>query len=83
MAVTDKHPQYIAAQKSWEIMRDAVAGEEQIKQAQTKYLAKSAGMIEAEKQGDTAVYRVNAQLEVVQNQPNLTADIALIKDWEV
>lgn len=34
-------------------MRDAVAGEEQIKQAQTKYLAKSAGMIEAEKQGDT------------------------------
>lgn len=35
-------------------MRDAVAGEEQIKQAQTKYLAKSAGMIEAEKQGDTA-----------------------------
>ncbi|ACC56346.1 TPA: DUF4055 domain-containing protein [Acinetobacter baumannii] len=53
MAVTDKHPQYIAAQKSWEIMRDAVAGEEQIKQAQTKYLAKSAGMIEAEKQGDT------------------------------
>ncbi|WYA90053.1 hypothetical protein AbauAttikon1_0002 [Acinetobacter phage Abau_Attikon1] len=27
--------------------------------------------------------RVNAQLEVVQNQPNLTADIALIKDWEV
>ncbi|HFG6930664.1 TPA: DUF4055 domain-containing protein [Acinetobacter baumannii] len=54
MAVTDKHPQYIAAQKSWLIMRDAVAGEEQIKQAQTKYLAKSAGMIEAEKQGDTA-----------------------------
>ncbi|MFG4629974.1 hypothetical protein ACF0DN_14385, partial [Acinetobacter baumannii] len=53
MAVTDKHPQYIAAQKSWLIMRDAVAGEEQIKQAQTKYLAKSAGMIEAEKQGDT------------------------------
>lgn len=29
------------------------------------------------------LYRVNAQLEVVQNQPNLTADIALIKDWEV
>jgi len=28
MAVTDKHPQYIAAQKSWQIMRDAVAGEE-------------------------------------------------------
>lgn len=53
MAVTDKHPQYIAAQKSWLIMRDAVAGEEQIKQEQTKYLAKSAGMIEAEKQGDT------------------------------
>ncbi|MCG6036922.1 DUF4055 domain-containing protein [Acinetobacter baumannii] len=52
MAVTDKHPQYIAAQKSWQIMRDAVAGEEQIKQEQTKYLAKSAGMIEAEKQGD-------------------------------
>ncbi|MDS7931855.1 DUF4055 domain-containing protein [Acinetobacter sp. V102_4] len=52
MAVTDKHPQYIAAQKSWLIMRDAVAGEEQIKQSQTNYLAKSAGMIEAEKQGD-------------------------------
>ncbi|MFX5630338.1 hypothetical protein ABTD72_19175, partial [Acinetobacter baumannii] len=29
------------------------------------------------------LYRVNAQLEVVQNQPNLNADIALIKDWEV
>ncbi|MFW6477267.1 hypothetical protein ACOCHT_18865, partial [Acinetobacter baumannii] len=29
------------------------------------------------------LYRVNAQLEVVQNQSNLTADIALIKDWEV
>jgi len=28
MAVTDKHPQYIAAQKSWQIMRDAVVGEE-------------------------------------------------------
>jgi len=28
MAVTDKHPQYIAAQKSWQFMRDAVAGEE-------------------------------------------------------
>jgi len=28
MAVTDKHPQYIATQKSWQIMRDAVAGEE-------------------------------------------------------
>jgi hypothetical protein len=52
MAVTDKHPQYSAAQKSWLVMRDAVAGEEQIKQAQTKYLPKSAGMIEAEKQGD-------------------------------
>lgn len=35
------------------VMRDAVAGEEQIKQAQTKYLPKSAGMIKAEKQGDT------------------------------
>ncbi|TPU95038.1 DUF4055 domain-containing protein [Acinetobacter baumannii] len=59
MAVTDKHPQYIAAQKAWLIMRDAVAGEEEIKQAQTKYLSKSAGMIEAEKQGDTtgAIYK--------------------------
>jgi len=28
MAVTDKHPQYIAAQNAWQIMRDAVAGEE-------------------------------------------------------
>lgn len=54
MAVTDKHPQYIAAQKTWQLMRDAVAGEEEIKQATTKYLSKSAGMIEAEKQGDTA-----------------------------
>ncbi|ENX34913.1 hypothetical protein F889_01553 [Acinetobacter colistiniresistens] len=54
MAVTDKHPQYVAAQKSWQLMRDAVAGEEQIKQASIRYLSKSAGMIEAEKQGDTA-----------------------------
>lgn len=29
------------------------------------------------------LYRVTAQLEVIQNQPNLTADAALIKDWEV
>lgn len=54
MAVTDKHPQYIAAKKSWQIMRDAIAGEETIKQSSTTYLPKSAGMIEAEKQGDSA-----------------------------
>ena len=52
MAVTDQHPQYIAAKKSWQIMQDAVAGEEAIKLATTQYLPKSAGMVEAEKQGD-------------------------------
>ncbi|WP_436868869.1 hypothetical protein [Acinetobacter courvalinii] len=29
------------------------------------------------------LYRINAQLEVVQNQKNLAADQALIKDWVV
>ncbi len=52
MAVTDQHPQYIAAKKSWQVMQDAVAGEESIKSATTQYLSKSAGMVEAEKQGD-------------------------------
>ncbi|WAZ82919.1 hypothetical protein O4002_00855 [Providencia stuartii] len=31
MAVTDKHPQYLAAKKSWQIMQDAIAGEEKNK----------------------------------------------------
>ena len=53
MAVTDQHPQYIAAKLRWQIMQDAVAGEEEIKQATTKYLPKTTGMIEAEKQGDS------------------------------
>ncbi len=52
MAVTDQHPQYIAAKPAWQIMQDAVAGEEVIKFSSTAYLPKSAGMIEAEKQGD-------------------------------
>lgn len=52
MAVTDQHPQYSAAKKSWQIMQDAssVAGEDTIKLATTAYLPKSAGMIEAERQ---------------------------------
>lgn len=52
MAVTDQHPQYAAAKKSWQTMQDAssVAGEDTIKLATTTYLPKSAGMIEAEKQ---------------------------------
>lgn len=53
MAVTDQHPQYIAAKPRWKIMQDAVAGEEEIKQATIKYLPKTAGMIEAEKHGDS------------------------------
>lgn len=54
MAVTDKHPQYIAAKQSWQIMQDAIAGEEKIKQSGEIYLPKSAGMVEAEKLGDSA-----------------------------
>lgn len=54
MAVTDKHPQYIAAKNSWQIMQDAIAGEEKIKQSSETYLPKSAGMVEAEKLGDSA-----------------------------
>ncbi|QXX82940.1 DUF4055 domain-containing protein [Providencia sp. R33] len=54
MAVTDKHPQYIAAKNSWQIMQDAIAGEEKIKQSGETYLPKSAGMVEAEKLGDSA-----------------------------
>ncbi|UNH25073.1 DUF4055 domain-containing protein [Moellerella wisconsensis] len=54
MAVTDKHPQYIAAKNSWQIMQDAIAGEEKIKQSGEAYLPKSAGMVEAEKLGDSA-----------------------------
>ncbi|WP_272580961.1 DUF4055 domain-containing protein [Providencia sp. PROV266] len=66
MAVTDKHPQYIAAKNNWQIMRDAIAGEDAVKQKGTVYLPKSAGMIEAEKQGDSAKsiyegYRTRAQ----------------------
>lgn len=54
MAVTDKHPQYIAAKNSWQIMQDAIAGEEKIKQSGETYLPKSAGMVEAEKLGESA-----------------------------
>ncbi|MBG5894845.1 DUF4055 domain-containing protein [Providencia rettgeri] len=54
MAVTDKHPQYIAAKNSWQIMQDAIAGEEKIKQSGETYLSKSAGMVEAEKLGESA-----------------------------
>lgn len=53
MAVTDKHPQYLAAKKSWQIMQDAIAGEEKIKQSGEIYLPKSAGMVEAERLGDS------------------------------
>ena len=52
MAVTDQHPQYIAAKKRWQMMQDAIAGEEEIKLANVKYLPKTSGMIQAEKQGD-------------------------------
>ncbi|OTS14331.1 hypothetical protein CAT21_12220 [Acinetobacter pittii] len=86
MAVTDKHPQYIAAQKAWLIMRDAVAGEEEIKQAQTKYLSKSAGMIEAEKQGDTAGAIYKAYLSRAQYplwvQDSLRTMIGLVSKLE-
>lgn len=59
MAVTDQHPQYIAAKKEWQLMQDAVAGEEVIKSSGETYLSKTAGMIEAEKQGDStgAIYK--------------------------
>ncbi|AVE42468.1 MULTISPECIES: DUF4055 domain-containing protein [Providencia] len=53
MAVTDKHPQYLAAKKSWQIMQDAIAGEEKIKESGETYLPKSAGMVEAERLGDS------------------------------
>lgn len=86
MAVTDKHPQYIAAQKSWLIMRDAVAGEEQIKQLATKYLSKSAGMIEAEKQGDTTGEIYKAYLSRAQYplwvQDSLRTMIGLVSKLE-
>ena len=86
MAVTDKHPQHIAAQKAWLIMRDAVAGEEEIKQAQTKYLSKSAGMIEAEKQGDTAGAIYKAYLSRAQYplwvQDSLRTMIGLVSKLE-
>lgn len=86
MAVTDKHPQYIAAQKAWLIMRDAVAGEEEIKQAQTKYLSKSAGMIEAEKQGDMAGAIYKAYLSRAQYplwvQDSLRTMIGLVSKLE-
>lgn len=54
MAVTDQHPQYMAAKNSWQLMQDvsSVAGEETIKSKTTLYLSKSAGQIEAEKQGE-------------------------------
>lgn len=86
MAVTDKHPQYIAAQNAWLIMRDAVAGEEQIKQAQTKYLSKSEGMIEAEKQGDTTGEIYKAYLSRAQYplwvQDSLRTMIGLVSKLE-
>ncbi|KQF50343.1 hypothetical protein APC05_24460 [Acinetobacter pittii] len=86
MAVTDKHPQYLAAQKAWLIMRDAVAGEEEIKQAQTKYLPKSAGMIEAEKQGDTTGEIYKAYLSRAQYplwvQDSLRTMIGLVSKLE-
>ncbi|QDJ92700.1 DUF4055 domain-containing protein [Acinetobacter haemolyticus] len=86
MAVTDKHPQYIAAQKSWQLMRDAVAGEEQIKQSTIRYLPKSAGMIEAEKQGDTAGELYNAYLNRAQYplwvQDSLRTMIGLVSKLE-
>lgn len=86
MAVTDKHPQYVAAQKSWQMMRDAVAGEEEIKQATTKYLSKSAGMIEAEKQGDTTgeIYKayVNRAQYPLWVQDSLRTMIGLVSKLE-
>ncbi|MCU4617834.1 DUF4055 domain-containing protein [Acinetobacter pittii] len=86
MAVTDKHPQYLAAQKAWLVMRDAVAGEEEIKQAQTKYLPKSAGMIEAEKQGDTTGEIYKAYLSRAQYplwvQDSLRTMIGLVSKLE-
>ena len=86
MAVTDKHPQYIAAQKAWLIMRDAVAGEEEIKQAQTRYLSKSAGMIEAEKQGDKTGAIYSAYLSRAQYplwvQDSLRTMIGLVSKLE-
>lgn len=86
MAFTDKHPQYIAAQKVWLAMRDAVAGEEQIKQTQTKYLPKSAGMIEAEKQGDTTGEIYKAYLSRAQYplwvQDSLRTMIGLVSKLE-
>ncbi|MCH7395952.1 DUF4055 domain-containing protein [Acinetobacter dispersus] len=86
MAVTDKHPQYVAAQKSWQMMRDAVAGEEQIKQTTTKYLSKSAGMIEAEKQGDTTgeIYKayVNRAQYPLWVQDSLRTMIGLVSKLE-
>lgn len=51
MAVEDQHPQYATAKRGWQIIQDAVIGEERIKQKTVMYLPKTAGQIEAEKQG--------------------------------
>lgn len=68
MAVTDQHPQYAAVKKSWQLMRDSssVAGEETIKEATTKYLPKSAGQIEAEKQSPLGKEIYNGYLQRAQ-----------------
>lgn len=86
MAVTDKHPQYIAAQKSWQMMRDAIAGEEQIKQATIRYLPKSAGMIEAERDDPSAgeIYKayVNRAQYPLWVQDSLRTMIGLVSKLE-
>lgn len=51
MAVEDQHPQYVTAKQGWQIIQDAIVGEEKIKQKTVMYLPKTAGQIEAEKQG--------------------------------
>lgn len=41
--ITIKHPQYIAFSQSWELMRDAVAGEDDVKAKGVKYLPMKTG----------------------------------------
>lgn len=60
MGVNTKHPQYIEFEADWMDIQNALKGERTIKNSGVKYLPKTAGMIEAARQGldgDNQVYR--------------------------
>jgi hypothetical protein len=45
MALKDRHPRYTALYSDWQLCRDCVAGERQVKSRRTEYLPATSGMI--------------------------------------